>query len=397
MKKESEARAKLDAATAAAAEAKRRDAEILRQRLIVKFNRRSNPDGSELGTLVSLHAFRRAQLTGARDVAEKAQEDLRRNLAFFQQLLWEDKLASAVTRIGGATAQSPVVIAGTAFSFRAWDVSSTAPTPLNLPQVAPPITAPVAISTGGRFVAWMSRDAMSPTSSYTLSLWDSRSRKTRTETSASFRTVRTVIPAATGATVFLGGDDGIERWSFETRESIKLVDRKADRAVLSADDSVLATVGDTGLRVWALAPFRAIAGTEIQAVPGGLVTPATPVTSIAVSPKGKYLAAATANVLWVWDLAPDDRPPGFARLNVRYPLDSAAQRIIDLPFSPDEKLIAASSNSGRIVMLPTERGPTSPVARPRASFSLPVSADHIVFSADGQLFAAAGRDSSVRI
>src|SRR4029078_8418253 len=66
--------------TAAAEAARRRDAEVLRQRLILKFNLTSNSEGSELGTLVALHAWRRARSTGGGDVVNQAQNDLRQHL-----------------------------------------------------------------------------------------------------------------------------------------------------------------------------------------------------------------------------------------------------------------------------------------------------------------------------
>ena len=182
-KRAAEQRTEHSKLTAAAEAARRRDAEVLRQRLILKFNRTSNSEGSELGTLVALHAWRRAQSTGGRDVVNQAHNDLRQHLALFQQLAWEDKLPSSVTRVARAT-DSRLVVASTGMTLSAWDFGSPVPGRLkDLPNTEG-LTAAINVGETGRFVAWISR-TMSAAPAGTLSLWDSHSRKLLSETKTS--------------------------------------------------------------------------------------------------------------------------------------------------------------------------------------------------------------------
>jgi WD40 repeat protein/energy-coupling factor transporter ATP-binding protein EcfA2 len=377
-------------ALAEAAEQKRRDADALRQRLVLNFNRRLNPEGSELNVLVSLRALRLAERAGAQDIVQRTQEALRKNLAFLQVLQWQDRLPAAVTRLATASADLPVIVAHTLSTFAAWDVSSSPPSRITVPSLTPdpkgdrsPVRA-LALGADGRRVAWIRRD--------TLFCWDVASRETGSVSNPSFLTARLVLAAAQLASVLVSGDDRTELWSLDTKEATKLLDRTAERAVFSADGRVVATAAEGIVRVWQLAS-PGNAPTEITIGPRGVIT------SLAVSRTGRSIAAAFGPRVWTCPVgAAERRPRCVSRLITAAgprPVTGLPQlrRLTELAFSPDEQLVAVSDISGVVAIF----GAASADAVVRPTFSFRAGAEHLAFSDDSRLFAASSNDGSVRI
>ncbi|MGH9309876.1 MAG: ATP-binding protein, partial [Vicinamibacterales bacterium] len=145
----------LAAAESAATAIRLRDAELLRQRLIMRVNQRLNPYGSTVGTLVALQAYRHALAAGLPDIVSRADADLARNLALFQKQIWETRLPQAATRVA-APASLPIVVAGTASSLGVWTVAGSALSEAAAPTLPTPVRN-LSFSAGGRRVAWISR------------------------------------------------------------------------------------------------------------------------------------------------------------------------------------------------------------------------------------------------
>lgn len=375
-----EAAARLAAADTAAAAARVREAEQLRQRLIVKVNQRLNPYGSTVGTLVALHAYRRALASGLPDVVSRAHADLGRNLALFQKQLWEARLPQAVTR-AGAPAGVPIIVAGTGSSLNVWAVDGSDPREASAPTLPTPVRN-LSFSAGGRRVAWISRG--------TLSVWDAESGEVRTEAGPGSRSVRMIVPAAALPFVFVSGDEVTELRPLAGGESIRLAEGLADRATFSADDSVLAMASDGSLHLWHVTADRGV-GREIV---HQLSEPS--IGALALSPKGTYLAASAAGEILIWRIKSDGQPTGTLEPVAREAVDAPGQRVSEILFSPDEKIVATASSSGRVTILLTAVSAAERTHRKR-TLALQSAAEHLAFSRDGHRLAVSGADRSVRV
>ena len=120
------------------------------------------------------------------------------------------------------------------------------------------------------------------------------------------------------------------------------------------------------------------------------VTPAATVKSVAFSPDGKMLAAASGNQVDVWNMTGPLR-----NLVAGVPLGAGTGQVDAVTVSPDGRMLAAASSAGQVMLWQLRAG-----ARPEAAGVLqppgPAKAvNAIAFSPDARTLAAAGNAKQV--
>ncbi|MGH9310911.1 MAG: WD40 repeat domain-containing protein, partial [Vicinamibacterales bacterium] len=118
--------------------------------------------------------------------------------------------------------------------------------------------------------------------------------------------------------------------------------------------------------------------------------------ALALSPKGTYLAASAGGEVLLWRLKSDGQPTRTLEPVAREAVDAPGQRVSEILFSPDEKLVVTAGSSGRVTILLTAVSAAERTHRKR-TLALPAAAEHLAFSGDNRRLAVSSADRSVRI
>jgi WD40 repeat protein len=122
-----------------------------------------------------------------------------------------------------------------------------------------------------------------------------------------------------------------------------------------------------------------------------LTGPAAPVDSVALSPDEKILAAGSQDGrVWLWNLADPAHPARLGQL-----LTGSANAPGAVAFSPDGKILAAGSNESGTVWLWNLADPGRPVSLGQLSTGPRNGVDSLAFSPDGKILAVGGGDDKV--
>jgi WD40 repeat protein len=183
----------------------------------------------------------------------------------------------------------------------------------------------------------------------TLKIWEtgtSRLRRTLGEPSDNAGAWNlTCAWSADGTTIAAGLENSTLRvWDAHTGQERATLFGHTNRVwacAISPDSSTLASVSHDGtLRLWNLRTRQAHA-TPAGELPGGMKGS----EGCAFSPDGRYIAALTDDVVFIWDPASGDRVAQ---------LTSEDQRMSACAFSPDGALLAIASNDGTIGLWATD-------------------------------------------
>lgn len=164
----------------------------------------------------------------------------------------------------------------------------------------------------------------------------------------------------------------------------------------SADGGLVAAGTIDGMiLIWGVPDRRRLARLECYPFVNAFDKLKEIVDSIAFSPDGKFLAAAIASGVIMWDLRTGDQ--------IGPPIEAGTYPTTSLAFSPDSKLLAFGATHGPIRLLDLNSGfftDKGTVFAPGAVQPLEghtSGATCLVFSPDGALLASSSRDSTIRL
>jgi WD40 repeat protein len=141
----------------------------------------------------------------------------------------------------------------------------------------------------------------------------------------------------------------------------------------SPDSKVLVTVGDTWVHFWDVGARKRLRAIESP----------QRALSVAVSPDGKAVVAATGTAVTVYDPAGEAAPRR---------IECAPDPVLAVAVSPDSKSIAAGQGNGRVVLLDLVK---SAVVRRLDGVSS--SASNLAFSPDGRFLLQGGEDKTLHV
>ena len=259
--------------------------------------------------------------------------------------------------------------------LRIWDLSQDEP---NAGKVIGHLKEPfpvVAFSPDGhRLVAGGGDNMM-------LKTWDVATGEERSRLNPSNRQVRAVAFSPDGESLAIGGiDSSIAIHEADTgHERSRLSGRSALALVFLPGDRTLAAGLDDGT----IALWNVEAGRVRKAFQG----PGSPITAMAVSPDGKWLAAGSRwrGNLGIWPLDTDEGPGG--------PSPGLTGSITTLTFSPDSKTLAVADDDGTVELL---RRPLFVSTKPRLK-AHSGRVRGLAYSSDGKSLASVGEDGAIRV
>jgi WD40 repeat protein len=232
----------------------------------------------------------------------------------------------------------------------------------------------VAFSPDGRLLA-------SAGSEHSIQLWDATSGNKLEKLEGHSDFVKAVAFSHNGRMLVAGGADHTVRvWSIANGHTLRTIpahDSWVGAVVFTPDNHKVASRGgDQTIRLWDI-----ITGRQLRSF--AVAGPAADSASIAISPDGTTLAAASANIVKLWSLG-DGRALGA--------LTGHGAAVEAVAFAPDGLMLASADERGTIKLwsltsraaLRTLTGHTSWVGS-------------VAFSPDGQMLASGGGDRTVRL
>ncbi|WTP63512.1 TIR domain-containing protein [Streptomyces phaeochromogenes] len=192
----------------------------------------------------------------------------------------------------------------------------------------------------------------------------------------------TVSYSPDGRTLALGEESGVVR--LRDLSALHAPDRilrghtsAVQSVAFSSDSKVLASTGDTSIRMWDVATGRPH-GPVIERQGAG--------NSVAFSPNGSLLASGgAATAIGLWDVA-SGKPRG-------KPLIGHTDAVFDTVLSPDGKLLASCGMDGTVRLWDVATG--QPRGEPLQGHTDAVA--DVAFTPDGKVLASASMDKTVRL
>jgi WD40 repeat protein/energy-coupling factor transporter ATP-binding protein EcfA2 len=356
-----------------------RVAEALRDGLVLTVGERLYQTDPEARVLVSLHVLRRAERSGASDVAGDAEGNLRQGLQRLKELLWEDRLPRAGERLV-ASQQRSLVLASTETGGRLWDLSESDPKVVR----DFPAGRTLVVSPGGRSMAW-------PAPPDSMMLWSADTGQTRTMPWGKGDQVAALASDLSHVVVSTAQRTELRSPGADTRRP--LTANAVDRAAFSPDDTLLVTLVSGRLQLWQMSPFGKV-GVEIPVAVSG------PLGDLSFSPSGTYVTLTSGNRLWMWGLR-KDAPDEIALVKVVAGQPHDSQALNDVAFSADERFMALAGASSRIRVITirpsTSRTSTLAASLLARSYTTTGPVNRVAFSDTGNLVAATVADGTARV